>query len=72
MERANIMSRKSSDDALALVSQKQKIPQAVYGEEHPYILARCGGTKTFDDKSNVIVSNTPDESNAVGFQFSGK
>lgn len=72
LQSAITMSRKSTDDALALVSQTKNIPKAGCVDEHPYVLARCGGVKTFDNKSNVVVSDASDESNVVGFKFSKK
>ena len=51
---------KSNSDALELTLQKGT-------GEHPYVLMRCGGIKVYDDKSNVIVSPAPEQSDIQPF-----
>ena len=59
---------KSNFDALELASQKGNIPVAGCSGEHPYILMRCGGVKVYDDKSNVVVSKSVEQSSIQPFE----
>ena len=65
VEKLYEQTNKSNIDALELASQKGNIPLAGCDDrEHPFVLMRCGGIKVYDDKSNVVMDRSSEQSSA--------
>ena len=59
---------RATTNVLELSAQKGNIPVGGCNDKHPNVLMRCGGIRVFDDRSNVVVSATPDQSGAQPFE----
>lgn len=68
VEKLYEQTNKSNVHALELASQKRNIPLAGCTTEHPFVLMRCGGLKVYDDKSNVVVDKSLEQSDVQLFE----